>query len=241
MSSFKYAKSYKQRGAMGDLYVRSSVKAQPKKYRKSYKPIPRFTGPMPEIKFFDNAINFNFDATNEIPATGQLCAITQGDGQSQREGRKVVISSILFNGIVFTQPGAGATAGDLCYLWLVQDTQTNGAAATVANDDTGVFTAAGAVATAAVRCLANTDRFRILKKWVIPTFPGAGVTTAYNNMARRISWYYKCNIPIEYDASAATGAIATIRSNNLFLIAGSSSLTDDASVCTGTLRLRFTG
>jgi len=194
-----------------------------------------------ELKFFDNAVNFQFDSTAEIPATGQLCTIPQGDGQSEREGRKVVVKSILFNGQITFVPGAAANAGDVVYLYLVQDRQCNGAAATVANNDTGIFTSSGSNLSVAVPCLANESRFKILKKWSIPMNATAGITTQYSTMAKPLHFYKQCAIPIEYDASVNTGAIGSIRSNNLFLVAGSGNQLDDTTQCIGTLRLRYVG
>lgn len=243
MSSLKYSKSYKQRGAYGDLYTRKGVKQQPIKYRKNY--AKRFRGGgsslKQELKFLDNAVSFTVDATNEIPATGQLCAIAQGDGQSNRDGRKVIIKSILVTGRAQLNPAAATTGTALSYVWLVQDTQANGAVATVADDNTGIFTTAGANASLAVRCLANSDRFKILKKWIIEQNSTAGVSAAYNVVNTPINYYMKCHIPVEYDASAATGAIGTIRSNNVFLVSGTSGPSDDQVDITATVRLRFIG
>lgn len=212
---------------------------------RKYRGLNRFRGGgssvRQELKFFDNAVTFNVDATNEIPATGQLCTIAQGDGQSNRDGRKIIVKSITCTGQVVFAPAATTVGSDIVWMWLVQDTQCNGAAATVADDNVGVFTAAGASASLAVRCLANADRFKILKKWVIPTSSQAGVSAAYSGNIVPICDYLKCHIPIEYDASATTGALTTIRSNNLFLIAGSSNQDDDLSNVTMTVRLRFIG
>lgn len=200
----------------------------------------RFVGGRPELKFFDNAISFQSDATSEIPASGQLCTIAQGDGPQNREGRKVNIKSILFNGNATLIPAAAATTTGVVCMWIVQDTQCNGAAATVANDDTGIFTAAGANATLSVRCLANVDRFKILKKFTFTLAPHAGATTAYNNVVIPFSYYKKVDIPIQYDNVATTGAIGTIRSNNIFLVSGATPNIDDQCTISGTLRLRFT-
>lgn len=202
--------------------------------------VVRFSGPRPELKFFDNAVAYTADTTNEIPATGQLCTISQGDGQSQRDGRKIFVKSILMRGTVTLTPGALTSAYSSVFIWVVQDTQCNGAAATVANDDTGIFTAAGANPALAVRCLANTDRFKILKKIVVSLGAQAGVSAAYNESQRVIDQYIPCNIPIEYDASAATGALTTMRSNNIFLVSGST-LLDDVPAVAMTVRLRFQG
>jgi len=40
-----------------------------------------------ELKVFDTALAFNFDATGEIPATGQLCFIQTGDNLEQQRRR----------------------------------------------------------------------------------------------------------------------------------------------------------
>jgi len=197
----------------------------------------RFTGSSPELKFFDTDLSFNIDATAEIPATGQLCIIPQGDTQSNRDGNKCVIKSINIHGIAQLLPGAAATSCDVAYMYLIQDTQCNGAAATVADANTGIFT--GANLSTANHTIANGDRFRVLKKWTFSMNPPAGATTALNNVIRPFKYYKKCNIPMVYDAAATTGALTTIRSNNLFLVAGTAGNTDDLIAVQGSCRLRF--
>lgn len=194
-----------------------------------------------ELKFLDTAVSFTADATAEIPATGQLNLVPQNDTQSGRDGRKIIIKSIQLHGKAVQVPGAGAQPNDILTMYVVQDTQCNGAAATVADDNTGIFTAAAADLSQAVRCLANTDRFRILKKFQMNFDEKAGATTAYPNMYKVINWYKKCNIPIEFDASATTGAITTIRSNNVFLVAGTATGSDDTISVIMTARIRFVG
>jgi len=199
----------------------------------------RFTGPSNtrELKFFDTALSFTADATAEIPATGQLTLIPQDDTQSGRDGNKAVIKSIAIHGTATFGASAAANASDVMYMYVVQDTQANGAAATVGDANSGIFTTAN-LATSN-RTIANNTRFRILKKWVMVFNPAAGVTTAYSNTIKQFSWYGKCNIPVMYDAAATSGAITTIRSNNLFLVAGTAGGSDDAITVQGTCRLRF--
>jgi len=192
----------------------------------------RFRGPNAELKFFDTSLNFSFDATLEVPATGQLVLIPQGDTESTRDGRQCTIKSIQIRGVAVYVPGAAATASAVSYLWLVLDTQCNGAAAAA----TDVMTT-----TAANTCLinlANSDRFKILKKWVINQNPAAGATTAYNTQSNTIEFYKKCDIPLQY--SSTTGAITEIRSNNIFLLAGCWN-EDDKVTFGGTCRVRFQG
>jgi len=191
-----------------------------------------------ELKFLDTALSFTFDATLEVPATGQLNLIPQGDTQSQRIGRKVIIKSISLKGNMVSVPAAAAVAASTAYMWLVMDTQANGAAATAADANTGVFTTNDA-ATAQLT-LANSSRFRVIKKWAWDFNAPAGVTTAYNRVSKHFNFYKKCSIPIEFDAAATTGAITTIRSNNLFLVAGiGGSLSDDEVQMTGSCRIRY--
>jgi len=57
-----------------------------------------------ELKVFDTALAFNFDATGEIPATGQLCFIQTGDTLNNRDGAVVEVKSLQIRGtITFTQ------------------------------------------------------------------------------------------------------------------------------------------
>lgn len=183
-----------------------------------------------EHKFFDTALAFSFDTTTEVPATGQLLLIPQGVTESTRVGRKCVITSILVKGKVSFAPSTAVTAATNAYLYVVEDKQTNGAAATV----TDVFT--GNVSQSLVRNLSNSSRFRVLHKEVFTLVPKAGATTAYNEDVTWMEWYKKCNIPIEYSSTA--GAITEIRTNNIFLIAGSDNGDDNVSF-SGVCRVRF--
>lgn len=190
--------------------------------------------PTHERKFFDTALSIPVDATAEVPATGgQLVLIPQGDTESTRDGRMASIKSIQIRAVGIFAPAAAATAATNTWLYVVLDKQANGAAAAV----TDVFTSTGLHS--ALLNLNNSGRFVILKKfhhrWVAP----AGVTTAYNNVVQHIDWFAKCDVPIDW--SSTTGAITEIRSNNVFLIAGSDGQSDDLVTWTGNARVRFEG
>jgi len=184
-----------------------------------------------ELKFFDTSLAFNIDATGEVPATGQLVLIPQGVTESTRVGRKCVIKSLQCRGVQTFVPAAAAQASTNTYLYVVLDKQANGAAAAV----TDVFTGSGLQV--AFRNLANVGRFVILKKLVMNFTPPSGVTTAYNNVSKPFDFYLKCNYPIEF--SSTTGAIGEIRSNNIFLLAGSDGNTDDLVTVNGACRVRY--
>jgi len=186
-----------------------------------------------ELKYFDTLVNFTFDTTGEVPATGQLLTIPQGDGQSERVGRKITIKSVQMR-VTVTPTLATFTGVDCVRLALVQDTQANGAAATYS----GVGGVLEADQQVAFRNIDNSARFRILKDWVLPINSTGGVSGATLGGLKVLQFYKKCSIPIVYDASAATGAIGTIRSNNLFLIARSA-VNDDIIGCGGYVRVRY--
>jgi len=192
----------------------------------------RFKGNDAELKFFDTALSFNIDATGEVPATGQLALIPQGDTESNRDGRKCVIKSIAIKAQLILDPGALADAAGVTAIYLVLDKQTNGAAAAI----TDVFTS-GTNLSQVMRNMSESSRFTVLKKWVMDWNPSAGATTAYNFVAKHIDFYKKVNIPMHYNST--TGAIGEIRSNNLFLMAGCNATLDDLVAVAGTCRLRF--
>jgi len=192
----------------------------------------RAMGFVPEKKFFDTTLSFTVDSTGEVPATGQLALIPQGDTESTRDGRKAVIESVQIRADLFCNPAAGGMA-DAVYMYLVLDTQANGAAAAV----TDVFTAN--TLNVAQLNLNNSGRFRILKKWYVPFNAQAGAVGALAPMYKHIEFFKKCNIDMDW--SSTTGAITEIRSNNIFLIAGTAGGTDDVITCAGTCRLRFRG
>jgi len=195
----------------------------------------RFGPGRPEAKFLDTTLSFSFDATAEVPATGtSMVIVPQGDEQSQRVGRKIIVQSIEIHGVVELVPGASATANDIVFFYVILDTQCNGANP-AASGNAGVFTSA--TLNEAHLNLANEGRFVILKRWVVVLNPGSGATTAYNNTKRALWWKKNLNVPIMYDASATTGALTTIRSNNIFFVTGSGS--DDLSSFNGTCRIRF--
>lgn len=189
-----------------------------------------------EKKFFDTDISFLVDNTGEVPATGQLTLIPQGTLQTERVGRQCQVKSIQTRLQLSYLPAADTSGAVTAYIYLVQDKQANGAAAAA----TDVLTAT-TFGTAMIN-MANSERFRIVRRWVIEMQAGAGVSGAFGQDIKTIDEYVKVNTSIEYDATAVTGAITTIRSNNYFLMAGTSGSgdTDDKINVVGTVRLRFT-
>jgi len=192
-------------------------------------------GPPGEVKYLDTVLNFAFDTTGEVPATGQLNLIPQGAGEQERIGRKVHIKSIHIKANLLPNTAAWS-GGTTIRLLLVQDKQCNGAAATYS----GVNGVLQNDSTMSFRNITNVDRFIIHKDWNMPINAPAGVTGSFSPKATVLEFHKKCDIPIEFDNSAATGALTTIRSSNLFLLArGSPAGDDDLIAVTGFARIRY--
>jgi len=183
-----------------------------------------------ELKYFDTALAFNCDSTGEVVATGQLCLVPQGATASTRIGRVINVRSVWIRGDILFSPGTSTAGSTNISIYLVLDRQCNGAAASA----TDVFTSV--IFTRAMPNLENTDRFKILGKWIYALNTRAGVKGDFATVVRHFEKRIECNIPIEY--SGATGALTEIRSNNLFLMA-SCYLSDDSTAFNGNARIRF--
>ncbi len=188
-----------------------------------------------ELKFHDVDLD---DAT--VAATGTITPtiiiIPQGVTENTRVGRKCTIKSIMWHyDIVLGAGTASSTTSDIVRMILYLDKQTNGATATALNilqtDDYQSF-----------NNLSNSGRFVKLmdKSIALASMSGSGRgstdTLAFGENVRTGAFYKKCSIPIEYDDSASTGALTTIRTNNLGVL-----LISKSGVCgfTSKFRMRF--
>lgn len=188
--------------------------------------------PNQELKFWDTERSGDFDVTGEVLGNSLPVGIAAGTGEEQRLGRKIVIKKISINGII-TQESAAANG--CCMMALVLDKQCNGAVPTWTDifEDQNFTT---------FNNLANSQRFKIIKKWYM-VFNSNMITNIANNAYLHADWRKlirynkKCNIPIEYDST--TGAITEIKSYNFFLV-GIASGNDDVISYSCNCRLRFT-
>jgi len=169
-----------------------------------------------ELKFLDTDI-----ATTNVATTGTILGtlnqVPQDDGMSGRTGRKITIKSISVHGTVNSDAAVLIYSRCRCIVYI--DKQANGAVATAATilqtTDIDSF-----------RNMENIERYTflydktfILQPQAVTAFTvGTGVTTAMSSRLAPFRLNKKCNIPIIYDASAATGAIGTIRSNNIGML-----------------------
>lgn len=186
-----------------------------------------------EKKFLDTAIS---DATAAATMTMyNICIVPQGDTESQRVGRKITVKAIQLRGSL-SLLGATDVTNTSCQvrMRIVCDTQTNGAA----------FTATDLLETDAINSfsnLANRSRFVVLKDRTFALKAGGACATgaayAFSEDIVVIDTYKGCNIPIEYDNSATTGAITTVRSNSLWITFQCS--TAEIVAVSGTARIRY--
>lgn len=193
-------------------------------------PVAGYRGRGAELKFFETSHNFTIPTVGAVPASGQLNLIPQGVTESTRVGRKCILKYIQGRWTLNLDPGAAADIATIVTIYVVLDKQCNGAAAAA----TAVFESANLGRS--FRNLANSQRFRILKKIQYNLTPAAGATTAYNFAIKQCNFDIKCNIPLEFDAT--TGAITEIKSNNVFLLVQTNG-SDGLVTLEGTSRVRF--
>lgn len=196
----------------------------------------RRSGTGQELKFKDTTVAAALSLIVGTIHSSSLVAIPQDGTESGRVGRKVTVKAVHVRGLsVLAGTSDNNQADDTIRLMLVLDKQANGAAPSVTD----------ILETASIDSfnnLANKSRFRILKdsKIVMNTYSGGlgGTTTDSGNRTLPFEWHINnLNLPIEYDNSATTGALATIRSNNLLVLGISS---DQTATIRFTARVRYT-
>ncbi len=165
-----------------------------------------------ELKFFDTLLGSTALATAGVVLSESLNLIPQGVTESTRVGRKCTIKKINMMGFILLNSGTAVT-GETYRMMLVLDKQCNGAAATVLN----VLQTADEKS---FNNLATSNRFQVLKNWYGSINKTADIGTNINAQIKTFKFNKSCNLPIEF--SATSGAIGTIQSNNIFLIALSS-------------------
>lgn len=181
-----------------------------------------------ENKFYDTrygetAVSTTTAGSEADPGAGISClnAVTQGDGESQRDGKKIMMRSIELRGRVGAlnlADDADPPASYTVRVLLVLDTQTNGAQ--LNSED--VLLDQGGTKYLDNRNLQYSSRFRILwdKYFTIEPFHAMadGANTGAFSMKDQIFRVYrKLNIPVNY--TGTTEAIANITDNSLHVIA----------------------
>lgn len=182
-------------------------------------------------------------AGGEMDPVAQLCigASVQGTGLSNRDGQRVVFKSVWIEGYVqraVTSDAPDVRAPSIVTIALVQDTQTNGAQLNAEN----VYSDAGTDALSR-RLIENTQRFKVLKKWVFTmcdtiAFNDAATTGSVAAAPKRFSCFKKMNMPVSFVSGAGAGTVADIRDNSLHIIACSTGTVDSMVY---NVRTRFVG
>jgi len=211
-----------------------------------------------ETKYLDLGINNALVATTDATggecqpdsgSTGCLTAPAQGDGSQNRDGKKIVVKSILVTGTISSVVQTAQNSADVVpevYLALVQDTQTNGV--TINSED--VFTnVAGIALTATVpfRNMSNVSRFRVLKtvkkKLVMPSMTadaGTGTIVQSGQASCSIALSWTGLMPVNFTTASTTADVANVVDNSVHLIAYCNSTTL-APAFAGACRIRFVG
>ncbi len=187
-----------------------------------------------EIKFYDQKlINATLTAPSDATggehdpsATVLLNTVVQGDGESQRDGRRITMRSIFVEGTISMAETASLSSADaptVLFVALVMDTQTNGA--TIVSEQ--VFTNPGASALTAAgpfRNLQFTKRYKVLgtRRFVMDNSTMTNDTgntggIVQSGQVKRFRFFKKLNTVVNF--SGTTETVANIVDNSLHIIA----------------------
>ncbi len=206
-----------------------------------------------EHKFFDTSLSGSV-VTAPTDATGGehdpgtvlcLSAMAQGDGEENRDGRKVTITHVEVKGFVagpVVMASADFPGHQEFFIALVQDTQTNGAQL----DSENVFkneSAAAGVAAYPFRNLQFEKRFKILATRTLrrPVVTGGTDGTNTNSLSGWAVPFHirkKLKMPVIYNGT--TAVIANTTDNSLHMIAYASGVSG-TPVISYNARVRFVG
>lgn len=207
-----------------------------------------------EVKFYDKFLIGGVLATNTDASGGEqdpsatvlLNTVVQGDGESNRDGRKIIMRSIHVTGTVSCISQANQSAADngaFIFIALVLDKQTNGA--TIVSEEVFVNPGADALMSCSVlRNLKFSSRFTVLRTVKLNmdnvnlAFSGTTDNMEQSGLVRNWEMYRMLNIPVVYSDTAET--VANIVDNSLHIIAWTTSATM-APLISYNSRLRFVG
>lgn len=235
---------------------RVSSSARPAKRARSSKPDPRrrriVSSLGVERKYFDAPVGFNVVSTTDWTGSESgtdMPQIPQGDDTFNRNGRKVQIQRVAFQGSLFTTPVTAQTAlaAPLSVrVLLVQNKQPNGGTSTTGQSVMGANGAAAANAAQALHMFQGVQgfgRFKIVDDVTLDM----NVTAAVNNngattvsaSAQQISFKlnYRPKKPITMEFAGSATAIPNTNSFNILANAEGTTYTPNI---TGFLRFYYT-
>ncbi len=213
----------------------------PKRKRAKRPRYKQTMSPGDELKFHDVDIDDAVVATAGFIFPSVL-TIAQGDGESERLGRKCVVKKIGWRFQLDLPLAANLTNSATVRVLLYLDKQCNGAAATVSQ----AIDADGILETSDFQSfnnLSNSGRYTVWmdRTYTINKMAGAGDGTA-NDAAPVLvndTFFKTCSVPLEYSSNVTTdGAIDTMRSNNIGVL-----IISDGNIAgfTSKMRVRFVG
>lgn len=183
-----------------------------------------------ELKFFDTNIVATVAAStgSKFPATDfTFLKIPVGTGPSERIGRQIRVKSI--NAYLTVTKVSDTNSTDVVRLIWILDTQANGSTPNV-NE------VLASASYNAFRNMANSKRFVFLGDKEISIVSQANVSATFSAVSRQQNFFKQLNTVIEYDSSVTTGALTTIRSNNIFMLALSK---NGSATIEGIVRVRY--
>lgn len=177
--------------------------------------------------------------------TNCISAPAQGDGEQNRDGRKIGIKNVFVTGSVAATAEtdqADASAAPTIFVALVLDTQANGA--TVVSEQ--VFTNPNdtpLVNAYPLRNLQYSSRYRVLDHKTIPLGPGHAFTDGANTGTENIAHVpfvlgFKGDIPVTF--TSTTADVANVTDNALHIIAFGTG-TQYTPLLSYNSRIRFVG
>lgn len=205
--------------------------------------IPRRT-PGIEHKFYDTFLEDhaisplgNMTGGNSDPSSTSLISTPAiGDGGSNRDGKRIVIDTIVIEGILQRFPKneqteiGGGLGGVTVFIALVQDTQTNGSSALSQNVWTNP---AGGTSLCAspLKNLSFATRFKTLKVWrvfipnpnAVNNFDVASISTQGVHVT--FDGFLKVNIPVDFNGGDAA-VVGSVVDNSLHIYSWKNSTVD---------------
>lgn len=175
----------------------------------------RFVEPLqPEMKSLDAVLSIT-STSSAAQLIGQFLAVSTGTAADQRIGKNITLKKICIRGNISYFPNISYNGQPTYDMWLVLDTQTNGALPTVLDVFDNLF------AWLAFPNIMNTSRFIILKHWSLSQNLQAIYAAAPAITALHWKIDEEIDLPnVKMTYSGTTGAITEIKSNNLLVIAG---------------------
>lgn len=206
-----------------------------------------------EKKFYDTALAGAALATTttggefDPSATSMISTPAQGDSEQNRDGKRIVIKSVMLNGVINCAAQTAQTViaePTQVFVALVLDMQTNGAqlnSEDVFKNTSGATLLGGSVQ----RNLLFSTRFRVLKEWSMYFAPQAAVNNA---SATTVSFTggsqcFDCFLPLDLNVnfnSGTTASVANVIDNSLHVVAFTNS-TSMAPTISYNARIRFMG